>query len=93
MQAFRHGDIPDVKRIAFKAASRQLEECVRDGQIDAIQDLITAVPLAICEEYYGVQIQERQTFAYATIAVSSHLFGVPPIKDDSPAAHMPLATS
>ena len=45
------------------------------------------MPLAICDKYYGVQIQERQTFAYATIAVSSHLFGVPPIKDDSPAAN------
>ena len=87
MQAFRHADIPTVKKIAYEAASRQLEERVRDGEIDAIQDLITAVPLAICEEYYGVAIAERQTFAYATIAVSSHLFGVPPIKDDSPAAN------
>jgi len=87
MHAFRHEDLPEVEKIARDAAREQLKSRASDGKIDAIADLITAVPVLICERYYGVAIAEPQTFAYATIAVSSHLFGVPPIKDDSPAAN------
>ena len=40
-------------------------------------DLITAVPVEICREYFGISMREseREKFALATLTVSGHLFG------------------
>jgi cytochrome P450 len=79
MRAFKREDVPKiVVPICRAATARRIPGA--PGEFDAIQDLVTAVPLDICEEYYGVPISDRQRFAYATIDVSGHLFGPPPIE-------------
>jgi len=78
MQAFRRADVDAVvARVSRDSAEKALAG-VR--KIDAIRELITGVPLEVCREYYGVKIDDGQKFAYATIDVSGHLFGPPPIK-------------
>lgn len=75
----------DVKRrvadLAFASAAQRLERV--EQPFNAIRELITAVPLDICNDYYGVRIEdgERDKFAYAAIDLSGHLFGKPPIKE------------
>ena len=81
MWAFRLRDIGEiVAPRSFASAETHLEKA-RPGPFDAIPGLITAVPLDICRDYYGVALgeNERQTFAYAAIELSAHLFGAPPI--------------
>jgi cytochrome P450 len=66
---------------SLESAQKRLKQSGR-GPFDAIPGLITAVPLDLCRDYYGVAVEEheRQTFAYATIELSAHLFGAPPIE-------------
>lgn len=77
--------LDDIERIvvprALESAQTRLEQAGR-GPFDAIPGLITAVPLDLCRDYYGVALEEheRQTFAYATIELSAHLFTAPPIE-------------
>ncbi|HZP85797.1 MAG TPA: cytochrome P450 [Burkholderiales bacterium] len=79
MAAFRRSDIADVvvpraRAIAEANLARQ------PLQFDAIGELITRVPLELCTQYYGVPIPgDLRTFAYATIDLSGHLFGPPPV--------------
>jgi cytochrome P450 len=82
MQAFRFDDIDAVVAPASHASARRRLRNARRGSFDAISQLVTAVPLDICREYYGVDIAEEggQAFAYATIELSGHLFGFPPIE-------------
>jgi cytochrome P450 len=76
MQAFRRSDVDIVTRVSRDAARQIVKES--NGHMDAIPNLITRVPLELCQEYYGVHIPgDRQKFAYATIAVSEYLFGPP----------------
>jgi len=82
MRTFRLKDIGGiVAPRAFDSARSRLTGAVR-GSFDAIPGLITAVPLDICRDYFGVAIEEdeRQIFAYAAIELSGHLFGAPPIE-------------
>jgi len=81
MRAFKR---TDVERLVTPIARRSAQDIIagaRDGKIDAIQQLITRVPLDLCVQYYGVDIPgKQQDFVDATIAVSGHLFGPPPIQ-------------
>jgi cytochrome P450 len=82
MQVFTLGDIAEkVARAAHRSACRRLA-LPRRGPFEAIHGLLTAVPLDICRNYFGVDIteEEGQTFAYATLELSGHLFGFPPIE-------------
>jgi cytochrome P450 len=47
--------------------------------IDAIEGLITRVPILICNQYYGIEIPERQQvdFGHWLIAMSLYTFGNP----------------
>jgi cytochrome P450 len=81
MALFPMRDIADsVASGCFESAQARLIEAP-PGPFDAIPGLITAVPLDVCHHYYGVVLEqhERQPFAYATIELSGHLFGAPPI--------------
>jgi cytochrome P450 len=82
MQAFRRSDVDQVVVPLCRCEAEQIvKQCA--GQLDAIPDLITAVPLKVCQDYYGVHIAgDRQKFAEAAMAVSVHLFGPPPLKAD-----------
>jgi cytochrome P450 len=87
MLAFRRDDVEfEIPRMSREAADHHLGRAPRDRSMNAIQELITAVPLDICERYYGIRIapDERQKFAYATIDVSGYLFGPPPTRKDPP---------
>jgi cytochrome P450 len=79
-KAFARHDVEYVGHVSWKYASAQV--AAAKGEMDAIPALITGVPLEICRRYYGVDIPtaDAQRFAYATIDVSGHLFGPPPIK-------------
>jgi cytochrome P450 len=77
MRVFRRDDVKAVvEPKSFQFAKEAIEKA-GIGEIEAIGELITGVPLRICEEYYGIKMPEKQsrTFAYATIVVSQYLFG------------------
>jgi cytochrome P450 len=79
MQAFRRADVETkVKEVSRKYAERKVG-AAQNRRIDAIPELITGAPLEVCRAYYGIELDSPQTFAYATIDVSGHLFGPPPI--------------
>ena len=77
-KAFARSDAVEVGRISWDFASASV--AAAKGEMDAIPRLITAAPLEVCRKYYGVHIPDGQRFAYATIDVSGHLFGPPPIR-------------
>jgi cytochrome P450 len=86
MQAFKREDVGNrVVGPSYDCAHRIIA-AAKPTRFDAIGGLLTRVPLDLCEKYYGVQITEDegilQKFAYATLDVSAHLFGLPPVKPD-----------
>lgn len=79
MQAFRRGDIDSrVAPAAFAAAAATIAR--QPGQFDAIQALVTGVPLDVCRTYYGIALpDDPRPFACASMDLSGHLFGPPPV--------------
>jgi cytochrome P450 len=72
-KAFRREDVSQyVVPLAAKAAADILRGKLR---IDAMRDLLWAVPAQLCEDYYGIEIPDKVLFAEWTIAMSSYLFG------------------
>jgi len=63
------------------------------GELDAIEDLVTAVPTALCESYYGIEIPDKVAFAKWTLAISSYLFGPPFAPGEQQPADVQLAHS
>jgi cytochrome P450 len=47
------------------------------GGLDAVQALITHVPIKVCERYYGVEAPDEVAFGQWTIAMSTYMFGDP----------------
>jgi cytochrome P450 len=76
MRVFRREDVKAiVEPESFQFATKMINER-SNGEIEAIGDLITGVPLEICKKYYGMEMSENsRSFAYASIVVSQHLFG------------------
>ena len=66
--------------LAYKEANRLLDE--GNGKIDGVRGLLTLVPTRICEEYYGLRVEDKAGFGRWTIAMSSYMFGNP---NDDPA--------
>jgi cytochrome P450 len=60
-------------------SARAAEEAVARGagRLDAVQDLITHVPIRVCEDYYGIEVPDRLAFGQWTIAMSTFMFGDP----------------
>lgn len=76
MGAFKLTDNEEiVAPLAYQEAKRLLDE--GDGSIDAVRGLLTMVPTRICEEYYGLQIEDKANFGRWTIAMSTYMFGNP----------------
>jgi len=73
-------DIPKVARMSFDAGQKLLRQGTHP--FEAIHGLITAVPIEVCRSYFGIPIEKAnaQRFAAASIVLSGHLFGKPPIK-------------
>lgn len=89
MQAFKRDDIARVARLSRRSADDLISKSIPcpstdRRRIDAIRELITRVPIEVCREYFGVEIEEPQDFADATIDVSGHLFGQATVKPSGP---------
>ena len=82
MSVFLRSDVEKLVAIpSYEFAQVRLAKA-GDGQLDAVRELITAVPLEICKWYFGVNVDidlDRQKFADAAMDVSGHLFGKPPV--------------
>ena len=76
-EAFPLADVPRlVERPAAEMADAILADKAKKGcELDAVEDLITAVPTHLCESYFGIRIQDKVLFAKWTLAISSYLFG------------------
>jgi len=76
MHAFRLEDVnPGIAKF-----SRQLADTIvggSRGRLDAVEDLLTFVPTRICQDYYGLKIQDPKLFAQWTLAVSAYVFASP----------------
>ncbi|MCK0100101.1 cytochrome P450 [Qipengyuania sp. S6317L1] len=76
MSAFKRTDNEEiVAPFAYQEAKRLLEK--GDGKIDAVSGLLTLVPTRICEEYYGLRVEDKASFGRWTIAMSTYMFGNP----------------
>lgn len=76
VNAFPREDNEDlIAPFAYIEAKSLLDEA--GGKIDAISQLLTMVPTRICEEYYGLKIEDKENFARWTIAMSCYMFGDP----------------
>jgi cytochrome P450 len=79
LQAFR---LEDSSTIVAPKAFEFADEIISNaqGRLDAVQDLITRVPILLCEHYYGIPVgsaDDRLAFGHWTIAMSTFLFGDP----------------
>ena len=77
-QAFPLEDVGQhVTARAADATAKVLSEIksAPSHEFDAVQDVITAVPTALCESYFGVVTHDKPLFAKWTLAISSYLFG------------------
>jgi cytochrome P450 len=86
-QAFPLADVEKyVEPLAERAATEIIAAVGRRDkpEFDAIEELITAVPTQLCEDYYGLVIRDKVAFAKWTLAVSSYLFGPPFEKQAEP---------
>lgn len=78
MRVFKRADIPArVADLCAEKAREIVDGC--GGRLEAIGGLVTRIPLAVCEGYYGVPIAGPEQ-VHALMEVSGHLFGVPPIE-------------
>jgi cytochrome P450 len=71
-------EVPAVASLAFKAAQERLPKPAT--AFEAIHGLITAVPIDLCNGYFGLSVrhqEDRANFAAASIELSGHLFGPP----------------
>lgn len=72
-EAFRR---EDAAGIVVPRAARACADILRGKtRVDAVRELIWAVPVQLCEDYYGIEIPNKQLFAEWTIAMSKYLFG------------------
>jgi cytochrome P450 len=81
MAIFKVADLAQIALTSHATAAVKLRGAA-SHEIEAIHDLLTAVPVELCREYYGVAVErdEERRFVYATLELSGHLFGLPPIK-------------
>jgi cytochrome P450 len=66
-----------VAPLSKTAAEGIIDGLGRDPEFDAIEELITRVPTQLCQDYYGIKIDDMAAFAKWTLAISSYLFGPP----------------
>lgn len=78
MRCFRRDDAASLVAPWSRDAARQIVDA-SNGHLDAIGELVAAVPVEICRRYYGIAIPaaDRAAFVQWTIAMSGYLFGPP----------------
>jgi cytochrome P450 len=72
---WRHDDLPFVREIAREASEKALDAA--GGRIDAIQDLMVPVTLAVIERYYGIPVPKEDLvpFRDGSMWIAGYLFG------------------
>ena len=92
MQLWRADDLQKVQQIARDKSVQALVD--HEGEIDLIQHLVKPVLIAICEQYYGVEIanEEVQPFFDGSLAGSGFVFSGPNISAEQ-AAHAKSAVA
>jgi cytochrome P450 len=81
MQVFRLGDLELVASLVKTAAEAALNlppSASGQVELDAIARLITHIPIALCRDYYGLDIADPQEFAHITFLISRWLFDPDP---------------
>lgn len=71
MQVFRREDVPRTSSMAARAAQCIIDDA--DGEIDALKDLISTVPLTVYRDYYGLHALDSD-FVLWLMAVSNYTF-------------------
>jgi cytochrome P450 len=90
MKAFRFDEAKStVPPLTFRLAQELLD--AGDGEIDAVEGLLTRVAVLISRDYFGVPISDLTEFGHWMIAMSTHVFVdaatvVPPHKAAADAA-------
>jgi cytochrome P450 len=80
MDQFRLEHLPGIGDFVERTARAELQPRTLNQattetiEIDAIERLITEIPIAICEKYYGLTVRDRRDFANCAFAVSRWLF-------------------
>ncbi|MGX9426286.1 MULTISPECIES: cytochrome P450 [Bradyrhizobium] len=84
MQAFQRDDVAKiVTPLAAKFSNRIVADAAKINdqtmELDAIEGLITRVPILICRDYYGLEIQQQEEIDFGRwlIAMSLYTFGNP----------------
>lgn len=74
-QLWRDDDLLAIRAIAREASQQALMKA--DGQMDAIQDLMVPVTIAVIERYYGIPItaEQWQPFRDGAMHIAGYLFG------------------
>jgi cytochrome P450 len=72
---WRKEDLAFVRQIAKETSDGAMDKA--GGRIDAIQDLMVPVTLAVIERYYGIPISagDRQPFSDGAMYIAGYLFG------------------
>jgi cytochrome P450 len=85
--AFAREDVP---RVVEPKAFAISESILRGkARIDAVRELMWAVPARLCDEYYGIEMADPLLVADWSVAMSSYLFGPPTTIDAVPPAGDP----
>jgi cytochrome P450 len=74
-KAFRREDV--AQYVVPQSAKASADILRGKSRIDAVRELIWAVPSQLCEDYYGIEIPDKLLLAEWTVAMSAYLFGSP----------------
>lgn len=73
-KAFQRDDVPTH---VVPAAARASQAVLRGrSRLDAVRDLIWAVPAQLCEDYFGIEVPDRLLLADWTVAMSTYVFDI-----------------
>jgi cytochrome P450 len=77
MKVFEREDLPRIGALVEKETRAQLNSLTWNedrAEFDAIQTLITRIPVMLCERYYGLRIPHPADFARCAFVVSRWIF-------------------
>jgi cytochrome P450 len=79
--AFPRSDVEDISRLSAEISASILSSGTR---LDAVRELIWAVPAQLCQKYIGIRVPDPLLLADWTVAISAYLFNPGwPSRDDT----------
>ncbi len=91
MPSFPLGELDRVRQISAATAEKIVE--ASPDRLEAITGLMTAVPVRVCQEYYGLDIAQPKQFGVWLMAMSNYTFrkiGIDPVAEHAASAAAPL---